>query len=333
MNIFQNRLYDLTDTPVLTVRIITDSGFEVELITLGACIRKISLHPENTPEKILTLSFLDIKEYISCNSYAGMTVGPNAGRISAANGLIPNERKNQLHGGSHNLSTINWELKEIYCKNGLCTAVFCTSQTNGTDGWHGNRIYSVAYTIDESGCLTIHYSAESDMVTYINMTNHTYWNLTACPEKAMNQELYIPAASVCQNDSDFLPVSVLSMKQMFSQKGLTLKQNNIIPLSCSWNNGFLLKELSSENKVRAAAILKDPESGTTVRMMTDAPSLVVYTGDYLESGKKLLSGFVSCPRCALALEAQEIPAIEPATLTAPGKNFSRTIRFCISRPD
>ncbi|MCR4656628.1 MAG: hypothetical protein K5770_10425 [Lachnospiraceae bacterium] len=296
----------------------TKRGVLAEFISLGAGIRRLSYIEEGGNENLLTLSYKDFREYGKNSSLAGLTIGPNAGRIPAENGLSANEGRNQLHGGLHNLSSMVWQIEELSENRDFCEAVFCASQPDGLDGWPGNRSYRASYRLKEDGSLTISYFAETDRDTYINMTNHTYW--------LMNEaSLKLNAGKICINREDFLPVDIGDIPQVIPG----YKPGDDIPLSAPLNNGFILNRTGEKEKNEPDAVLKLFNGKFNVDMYTDAPAIVVYTGDYLDDKTELLDNTVSSPHSALALEAQDMPTVLPKVLTKPGSPFRRTIRFAI----
>ena len=175
------------DSVVITAR----SGITAEFMSLGACIRKVALLSPEGRERVLTLSYAGYSSYPGCGSYAGMTVGPNAGRIPASDGLTANDGPNQLHGGFHNLSMLNWKLVNITDDFDRC---------------------SVTYTV-------------SDKRTYINMTNHTYWLLDSSESCISSKRLRIHADRICINDSGFLPVSIIPLTHPYGDDTVSLDSN------------------------------------------------------------------------------------------------------------
>ncbi len=320
-----------------------ENGVLAELINTGAGIRRISYIGKNGEEKLLTLSYKNVREYETNGSLAGLTIGPNAGRVPAEHGLSANEGKNQLHGGLHNLSGRVWRIEKLSEDRDSCKAVFSAEQPDGLDGWPGNRSYRVSYELSNDGSLAISYFAETDQDTYVNMTNHTYWLMDGA-------SLKLSAEKVCINREDFLPVGIGDISEVVPG----YMPGNDVTLSVPLNNGFIISrkngsegsdtescniggnDTGKDNIERndaegnaPDAILKLFNGKYAVEMYTDAPAIVVYTGDYLDNKAELLDGTLSFPRAALALEAQDMPTVLPKTLTAPDSPFRRVIRFKI----
>lgn len=165
-------------------RSITSNGMIIELSTLGAAIQNIALHFEDEWRSVV-LSYPNEKDLRDSGSYAGRTLAPNAGRIRGGalkiggqnRSLAPNDGQNQLHGGKHNLSFTDWDVEELEEAPDYVKIGFTATQPDGLDGFPGNRRYHVRYLIEDTNWIRIEYRAESDQPTYVNLSNHTYWNL------------------------------------------------------------------------------------------------------------------------------------------------------------
>lgn len=232
-------------------RSITSNGMMVELSTFGAAIQNIALRHESSWRSIV-LSYKDEEALCASGSYAGRTLAPNAGRIRGGalnicgrkHSLAPNDGQNQLHGGKHNLSFTDWAIDELEEAHDYVKIAFTATQPDGLDGFPGNRRYYVSYVIEDTNWIRIVYRAESDQPTYVNLSNHTYWNLAGSewvPEDGcrwrplsegrvtdgsiglrhmsedaetevgagLRQELEIAANNVVLNDAAYLPVDLI----------------------------------------------------------------------------------------------------------------------------
>ena len=292
-----------------------------EFQTFGAGIRKISVFDVQGCEHCLTLSYADVLESCSNTSLAGLSIGPNAGRLlgnrrlDLSDGcdvlsvsLPPNEENKQLHGGAHHLATVEWELEGVVEGETGTDVVFTTMQSHSLDGWPGNRVYRVCYHVDEDG-LTITLEGDTDALTYINMTNHTYWMRDGL-------ELWVHAGEYVVNDEVFLPSKIAVLSDVDEAGFFPIKKGAV------YNNAFLL------NSMDCAATLRWPELDFGIQVETDAPALVVYTGDYLDDAT-MVNGRSSAPGCAVALEAQELWPMTDIHLTTPDRPFHRNIRYRI----
>ena len=302
-----------------------DSYLEIEFVSIGAGIRRISyIDKDNNIEKLLTLSYKDIFESCCNPSLAGLTIGPNAGRLEANKNItLVDDHKQltvclpanedgvkQIHGGSHKLSDQNWHFEGASnLDDGSLEVRFSNAQEDGLDGWPGNRKYRVQYRISDNGTLTIHFEAASDKDTYINMTNHTYWLRD-------NLNLKINSNSYIKNRDDFLPEEIVSINDASYYQVTT---DDIL------NNAFL-----SEDCSEPIASLDYNDIPLKINLSSDTPALVVYTGDYLDNTVALCNNTSSAPACAIALEPQELYPFTSTRLTTPTNNFERTIVYTFS---
>lgn len=349
--------------------IATSSGLSLSLFSVGASIQKIAFHNPDS-EFPVNLCSDDLDFYRTCSCYAGATLAPNAGRISKASlcidqssiSLTPNEGIHQLHGGPHNLSSVIWETEFIKQEYDSVSVGFCTSLSDGVDGYPGNRSFHVSYRLEDSGWLTIHYQAFTDRPTYINMSNHTYWNLSGDFSKpALSQTLTVFANNVCLNNEEHIPTDIIPVaRTIFDFRNGSTLQNRLnfqprneqlrtlckrqAEIARGYNHAFVLDRIRNFRAIRSvnhplpikkACILSDQTSGHLITLYTDAPALVVYSGGFLDHSVALPDGTHSCPSCAIALEAQDLPDMphllppDYLPLTTPEHPFERTIRIQI----
>lgn len=350
----QNTIYEMT----------TRRGLAVSVMTLGAAIRTVTVRDDNGTVLPIALGFEDPARYQDNPCYAGVTLGPNAGRIRgsalpAGDHCLPltsNDGPHQLHGGPHSLSGQLWQTESAECRIDSASILLSATQPDGLDGYPGNRVYHARYTLEDTGWLTIEYRAVTDRPTYINMSSHTYWNLSGdFTKSALEQHLTIAANNVCINDPEHLPTDIIPVTgtafdftksrtictAISAADGISRAQ---LDNSNGYNNAYILSKNETYRSLRtarrpqslsSACILTDNPSGRTLKLYTDAPALVLYTGGYIPEGLPLLGGATSTPSCAIALEAQDLPDImhllpEYYQLTVPEQPFQRTIRCHIS---
>lgn len=343
----------------------TSLGMTVSIMALGAAIQKVALTDEHGREQPITLGFEDMGLYEHCICYAGATLGPNAGRIRKASlpvgskiyGLSKNDGENQIHGGVNNLSSQLWQVTSVTSSLESASILLSAIQPDRLDGYPGNRVYHTRYTLEDTNWLTIEYTAITDAPTYVNMSNHTYWNLSGdFSVSGQEQEIQIFSNNVCINDKEHLPADIIpvadtvfdfrSSGQLFSriqsaESPVCMEQ---ISIGRGYNNAYILNKNQTFRQLRSAkrpaalkkaCVLRDGRTGRTLKMLTDAPALVFYSGGFLPDGMTLYGGTPSSASCSVALEAQDIPDVMhllPGNyrLTTPDRPFSRTIRYHIS---
>ena len=258
----------------------------------------------------VVLGLDDVSGYASQGGYLGAIVGRNANRVKGAkfllNGqevLLPaNEGPNCLHSGADGWSFRLWQVKE-HTDSSLELSLH---SPDGDQGFPGNAEVSVTYAIENDG-LTITYKAVSDKDTAFNLTNHAYFNLFGQdkPERAMDQELMVPARAFCPDDAKNIPPGELrnvegtpfdfgSFKAIGRDIGMDYEP---LHLQGGYDHNFV-------NVGEVCAVMRNPENGLTMTVTTDLPGVQVYAGNFLDNTGK---GTVYGKRSGVALETQYFP--------------------------
>ena len=289
-------------------RLYTISGGRVraQITDFGAAL--VSIYADGVD---VCLGYDDVTGYEKQGGYLGAVVGRNANRVGGSkfvlNGeevcLEANEGKNCLHSGFHCWSHRLWKLAS-HTENSLTLTI---QSPHGDQGFPGNAEVSVTYTIENNG-LTIEYRALSDRDTVFNLTNHAYFNLFGQnhPERAMEQELMIPADYFCPDDAENIPTGELRSVEgtPFDFRGFKPIGRDIgmdyepLHLQGGYDHNFV-------NKGAVCAVLRNPENGLTMTVTTDCPGVQVYAGNFLENTGK--GGTVYGKRTGVALETQFYP--------------------------
>ena len=161
---------------------ITNSkGMKVLVTDFGATVVSIFVNDKDGNKRDVVLGYDDVSAYEKETCYFGATVGRYANRISDAKinidgteyVLEANDNENNLHSGSHGTSGRIWNVKE-YKDNEI---TFTIEDKDLEQGYPGNAVMNVTYTVTEDNELAISYNAKADKTTTFNMTNHSYFNL------------------------------------------------------------------------------------------------------------------------------------------------------------
>jgi len=164
---------------------------KVELLNLGAIIKKIELKDKNGNIKNIVLGYEDIEKYRENPAYLGAIIGRTAGRIK--DGILKldgteyqldkNNNGNTLHGGKNSISHKFWNAENI--ENGLC---FSIKSPHLDNGYPANVEIKVSYILNNNELL-IKYFATTDRPTYLNLTNHSYFNLSGNPDNTIYEDI------------------------------------------------------------------------------------------------------------------------------------------------
>ncbi len=290
--------------------LIENASIGVEVLSYGGIITKIYIQGEE--DENLVLGFETLEEYIEKSPHFGCITGRVAGRISNASftidgvnySLEKNNGNNCLHGGFDGLDKKLWTVDKI--EDGVELSYFSPHLENG---FPGNLEIKVRYRLDGAK-LIIEYLAESDRKTYINLTNHTYFNLTGGREDVLGHSLYIDADKFLKLDEDSIPVEISNVDgRIFDRrnggklKDLSLTTDEDIKIVGSgFDHPFILNK-----KIEKEIVLKEEKSNKSLVVTTTEPSVVVYTGNFLGSEGILSTGSLSHKYMGICLETQDFP--------------------------
>ena len=296
-------------------------GYQVTLLETGGAIQSILIPDREGKPRDIVLGFDDPADYPGMGSI-GAFVGRYANRIAGGsfelNGktyhITRNEGKNTLHGG-HGYHLRTWKLAPT--ERGAALTLF---DPDGEEGFPGNVRVRVDVRLTEADELILDYTAETDADTVINLTNHSYFNLSG-KEQMLDQELYLNADSYLEVDAGLIPTG-----RRIDVTGTEFDFRTRRPIaSGKYDHCFVL------NPEGIQAEAWDPASGRGMRLTTDQPALQLYCGAGL-GGTKGKGGRTYQPFAGFCLETQHFPdspnhADFPGTVLRAGEVFKSTTKF------
>lgn len=347
MRIIKTRLGSILQENIYQYQLTNNNNLQVSLLSYGGTITEIAFLDKKNGMQNVVLSLEHWEDYIQNPLYAGANLGPNAGRIQggkltigAQNYILSkNDGNNNLHGGFSPISYANWALANTSQKEGSVSLTLTTILKDGQDGFPGERHIAVTYTLDNSNKLTLQYQATSSKDTYLNLSNHSYFNLSGdFTRSALEQILTIKADSYLENNEEHLPIRLRSVSNgpFDFRVPLSLEKqiknfpgHSQIAMSKGYNNGFDISNYVGEDKPILS--LWNPEHTKGLRMYTDAPCLVLYSGGFIDQSIRANDG-QSYASCGIALEAQDFPNTfddkdSPMPITKSGETYHRTICY------
>lgn len=293
---------------------ITGGGLTAEISDFGAAVVKLFVPDSAGRLADVVLGFDDPNEYAASTTYFGAVVGRNANRVGGAAFTLNGKRylldandngKNNLHSGFNPYKNRLWQVVR-HEENSLCLSL---ESPDGDQGFPGNAGIRVTYTVENPGTLRITYDAVCDKDTVFNFTNHTYFNLAGHnhPEKAMNQTLSMPARFFNPADAESIPTGELrpvegTPMDFRIPKAIGRDINadyDALNLQGGYDHNF-------EVFTNPCAIVRDPESGRTMAVLTDCPGVQFYSGNFLQ-GEIGKDGVSYCRRGGICLETQFYP--------------------------
>ncbi|MFT3753355.1 MAG: aldose epimerase family protein [Paludibacter sp.] len=296
-------------------RLVHESGAYIELTNYGATWVSAVLPDRLGNLSDVILGYDSLEGYLADTAYMGSTVGRFANRIGNArftlNGknykLDKNDGQNCNHGG---FSGFNRKIFDYQATND--SVIFSMFSPDGEGGFPGNVKLNVSYSFSADLTVSIHYSAESDKDTYLNLTNHAYFNLQGWGN-ILEHILYIPYADMLVTDQFFIPTgeftNVDNTPFDFSkpkQIGRDIFQNDCqLTDNRGYNNFYVLNNPHAECK--HAAVLYESKTGRQLDVFTTKPALLIYSAGFLNSVEAGKTGHRYSPYAGFCLETQYFP--------------------------
>ena len=295
-------------------------GNEVTVTNYGAKIVSLMVPDKNGTLVDVVLGHSSIDEYLrSEEPYFGAVCGRTANRI--ANGkfnldgkeykLAINNGPNSLHGGIKGFNAVVWDVKNI-SQNSI--ELYYLS-VDGEEGFPGNLSVTIIYTLTDDNALDIVYRATTDKTTILNLTNHSYFNLSGEGDPyigdhvlMLNADTYLPtdATAIPYGDAD--PVKNTPMDFTASHTiGARINDDfQQLHFGKGYDHTFILNK-QSENEYSFVGICESPKTGIKMEMYTTEPGVQMYTGNWMTGGFIAKNGHRYPERSAVCFETQHYP--------------------------
>jgi len=329
----QTGLYTLTNK----------KGCEVTVTNYGAKIVSLMVPDKKGQLTDVVLGHPSIGDYLTSEEpYFGAVCGRTGNRIAKGQftldgvnyQLAVNNGPNALHGGIKGFNAVVWEVKRV---SESSIELFYLSP-DGEEGYPGNLSVTIIYSLTEDNALDITYKAETDKATILNLTNHSYFNLSGHGDPSigdhllmLNAERYLPTDETAIPYGDPEPVKGTPMD--FTQPYSIGERINDDFEQLRFGNGYdhtYLLEKSSPGEYSFAGICESPKTGIKMEIYTTEPGLQLYTGNWMTGNFAAKQGKHYPCRSAVCFETQHYPdSINkpdyPSIILRPGDEFeSRT---------
>lgn len=317
------------------------SGMEVCITNFGGRIVSVMVPDKNGNMQDVVLGFDSIADYVNIPSDFGASIGRYANRINQGRIVLDgdtiqlpqNNFGHCLHGGPK-----GWQY-QVYEANPIdeTTLELTRISPDGDENFPGNVTAKVLFKLTDDNAIDIKYSATTDKKTVINMTNHSYFNLSGNPSKAATDHiLYVNADNYTPVDSTFMTtgeIATVKDTPMDFTTPKTIGQDitNFDFVQLKNGNGYDHNWVLNTNGdiAQLAAKLTSPESGITLEVYTNEPGIQFYAGNFLDGTVKGKHGIYYPLRSALCLETQHYPdspnkADWPSVVVRPGEKYHST---------
>ena len=325
------------------------SGVEVDIITYGGRITSLkTLDIKGNLENVV-LGFENLEQYEKDNPFFGALVGRYGNRIAKGKfnlnnteyTLAKNNGENSLHGGVMGFDKVVWKVIEVNeGDKGVLKLSYLSKDME--EGFPGNLTTYVTYTLNSDNSLDVLYEATTDKTTVVNLTQHSYFNLSGDFSKTiLDHEVEIDADSYIPVDSGLIPTGELATVEGtpfdFREPKLVGKdidaENEQLELGGGYDHCWVLK--GHELGYRSVAKAFHPATGRTLEVLTDEPGIQFYTGNFLDGTLPSPKGGTYAKRSGFCLETQHYPDSPnqpnfPSVTLEPGDKYSTKTTFKFS---
>jgi aldose 1-epimerase len=327
--------------PVYLFTLTNKNGVQVKITNYGGIVTSWVVPDKNGNKSSIVLGFDSLSGYLAKPPYFGALVGRYGNRI--ANGkfiigsstytLATNNKKNHLHGGLKGFDKQVWDATTVDSVPALTLNYI---SKDGEEGYPGNLKVTVTYTLSDDNELGIEYSAETDKATPVNLTNHSYFNLTgSVANTILSQTLQVNADAYTPVDSTLIPTGVLQPVKgtPFDFTTATAIGARINNVPGGYDHNFVLN--NKDGSLKLAAVLADSISGRKLEVYTTQPGLQFYTGNFLDGSIKTSDGKAINKNTAVCLETQHFPDSPnepsfPTTILQPGEKYHSITKYKVS---
>lgn len=331
----------LADGSEVLLFTLTNNVVTVKITNYSAIITAIEMPDKNGKSENVACGFNKLEtylsnEYLGSYPYFGSIIGRFGNRIDKGHLEIDgkvyqmaiNNGPNHLHGGPTGFDKRLFSAETFENENNVGLKLTYLS-ADGEENYPGNLMVTCIYTLNSKNELGIEYHAETDKTTVINLTNHTYFNLSAGKEDIMNHEMFLTAKQITEMTDQIPTGKIVAVAGTPFDFTTPQKINHQIDkMSMGYDDNFVLGNETGELKY--TGYISEEASGRKVEVYTTQPGMQVYTGYWIPEmvidGEKKFGRF-----SGIALETQHYPDSVnqpnfPTTLLNPGeKYYQKTI--------
>lgn len=324
-------------------------GMEVNIITYGGIISSLKVPNKEGKSEEVVLGFNTLEEYQKDHPFFGALIGRYGNRIAKGKfkldgkeyTLAINNKPNALHGGPQGFHRAVWTAEES--KGGdVASLKLKYVSKDMEEGYPGNLTVYVTYSLDNDNKLEVLYEATTDKKTIVNLTQHSYFNLSSDFSKTiLDHQITIDADKLVPVDATLIPTGQLTD---VSNTPFDFRKPKLIGKEIEANDDQLKKGLgydhcwvlnNQDKGERLVASAYYPANGRLLEVYSDQPGIQFYSGNFLDGTLATRTGGTYAKRTGFCLETQHYPDSPnqknfPSTVLSPGETYKTKTSFKFS---
>lgn len=324
---------ELDNSKVYLYTLTNNKGTEIKITNYGGIVTSFITADKSGNKSNIVVGFNSLNSYLQKPPYFGALIGRYGNRIANAKftldgntyTLAVNNGRNTLHGGLKGFDKVVWSATTV--SDTIPSLTLSYLSKDGEEGYPGNLKVIVQYTLTDDDELKIEYNAETDKATPVNLTNHSYFNLTGdVGNTILDHTLMIAADNYTPVDTSLIPTGEINPVKATSFDFTTAKKigRDIDAVPGGYDHNFVLT--NKDHSLQKVAVLADAVSGRSIEVYTTEPGLQFYTGNFLDGTFINRDGKHLNLHTALCLETQHFPDSPnkpgfPSTILKPGEKY------------
>lgn len=324
-------------------------GAEACILTYGGIVQKLTMPDKDGKFADVVLGFDNLQDYINKSPYFGALIGRFGNRIGGGEftldghtyTLPKNDHGNTLHGGLKGFDKVLWTARPSVSVHGPQLTLAYVSK-DGEEGFPGNLEVTAIYTLTENNELKLEFTARTDKPTVLNLTHHSYFNLSGQGSGSILDDLvYINSDEITAVNSQLIPTgqfeNVTGTPFDFRTPTAIGARINDPNQELQYGPGYDFNWVINKppGQLGLMARVTDPNSGRVLEVWSDQPGLQFYTGNFLDGTLVGKDGKVYTRRSAFTLEPQDYPDAPnhpnfPSCVLRPGQTYHNTIEYKFS---
>lgn len=334
--------------PVTLYTLKNKNGVEMSVMNYGGIVVSLKVPDKNGKIEDVVLGYDSLAPYVRNSPFFGALIGRYGNRIAKGKFKLDgksytlplNNGENHLHGGPKGYDKVYWNI-EVQPDSASLKLTY--QSADGEQGYPGNLSAEVIYSLTENDEFKIDYKATTDKKTVVNLTQHSYFNLTgnAGANDILNHQLQLEADNFLPVDKTLIPTGVLKpvAQTPFDFKTITPigaridKDDEQLKFGGGYDHCWVLN--SKDTILHQVATLIEPASGRRMEVYTTEPAMQFYSGNFLDGTITGKGGAVYKFRSGLCLETQHYPDSPnkpsfPSTVLNPGDTYKTSTVYKFS---
>jgi len=340
MNLKKEIFGETNGKKVFQYTLTNENNMKVKILNYGGIVTHLFVPDKTGKLSDVVLGYDSLQNYLDDTPYFGAIVGRYGNRIAKGTFTIDdqkyhlalNDGTNSLHGGIKGFDKVVWDANDFVNPDNAGIVLTYISP-DGDEGFPGNLKVKVTYTLTNNDELKINYEAATDKATVVNLTHHSYFNLTGgVKTDILNHELWINADKMTPVDEGLIPTGIFAEVAGTpfdftkpTKIGARIEQENLqLTNGGGYDHNWCLNDVDGSLKRQAS--LYDETSGRYMEIFTQEPGLQFYSGNFLDGSNVGKGGKVYAYRNGLCLETQHFPdspnqTTFPNTILQPGERY------------